>query len=111
MVMVPDWFQAKGSTAMTATQGQEAQLDREGMSREVGLLGLMWASEGSIIGSGWLFRALTAAPIAGPPAITSWCIASAIVILLALIQAGLGGLFPVTGGTSRFPHYAFGSFA
>ncbi len=34
-----------------------------------------------------------------------------IVILLALVHAELGGLFPVSGGTSRFPHYAFGSFA
>jgi amino acid transporter len=95
---------------MTTTE-QQADLSGEGMSREVGLLGLMWASEGSIIGSGWLFGALTAATIAGPSAIISWCIASAIVILLALVHAELGGLFPVTGGTSRFPHYAFGSFA
>jgi amino acid transporter len=95
---------------MSTTESQ-AQLEAEGMSREVGLLGLMWASEGSIIGSGWLFGALTAATIAGPSAIISWCIASVIVILLALIHAELGGLFPVTGGTSRFPHYAFGSFA
>jgi amino acid transporter len=96
---------------MTTTEGQQVQVDDGGMSREVGLLGLMWASEGSIIGSGWLFGALTAATIAGPSAIISWCIASVIVILLALIHAELGGLFPVTGGTSRFPHYAFGSFA
>jgi amino acid transporter len=33
------------------------------------------------------------------------------VILLALVHAELGGLFPVSGGTSRFPHYAFGSLA
>ena len=36
-------------------------LDTEGLDRDVGLLGLLWASEGSIIGSGWLFGALTAA--------------------------------------------------
>jgi amino acid transporter len=89
----------------------EANLEAEGMSREVGLLGLMWASEGSIIGSGWLFGALTATSIAGPSALIAWGIASVIVIILALVHAELGGLFPVTGGTSRFPHYAFGSFA
>ena len=27
------------------------------------------------------------------------------------MHAELGGLFPVSGGTSRFPHYAFGSLA
>src|ERR1700674_5749354 len=89
----------------------EANLDAEGMSSDVGLLGLMWASEGSIIGSGWLFGALTATSIAGPSALIAWVIASVIVIILALVHAELGGLFPVTGGTSRFPHYAFGSFA
>jgi amino acid transporter len=89
----------------------ETQLDTEGMHRGVGFLGLLWASEGSIIGSGWLFGALTAASIAGPSAIIAWFAASLIVIVLALVHAELGGLFPVSGGTSRFPHYAFGSLA
>jgi amino acid transporter len=71
----------------------------------------MWASEGSITGSGWLFGALTATVLAGPAAVFSSIIASAIVILLALIHAELGGIFHVSGGTSRFPHYAFGSLA
>ena len=89
----------------------QAQLDSDGMDRGVGFLGLLWSSEGSIIGSGWLFGALTAASIAGPSAIIAWVVASFIIILLALVHAELGGLFPVTGGTSRFPHYAFGSLA
>src|ERR1700744_2662821 len=92
-------------------QAPEAQLDGEGMDRNVGFLGLLWASEGSIIGSGWLFGALTAASIAGPSAIIAWFAASLIVIVLALVHAELGGLFPVSGGTSRFPPYAFGSLA
>jgi amino acid transporter len=98
---------------MTALQeqGPVQRLDADGMERSVGLLGLLWASEGSIIGSGWLFGALTAASIAGPSALIAWGIASVIVIILALVHAELGGLFPVTGGTSRFPHYAFGSLA
>jgi amino acid transporter len=54
---------------------------------------------------------LVATTIAGPAALISWGIASVIVILLALVHAELGGMFPVTGGTSRFPHYAYGSFA
>ncbi len=90
---------------------QQQSIDSEGLDRSVGLLGLMWSSEGSIIGSGWLFGALTAASIAGPSAIIAWVIASIIIIILALVHAELGGLFPVSGGTSRFPHYAFGSFA
>ncbi len=83
----------------------------EGLKRDVGLLGLMWASEGSIIGSGWLFGALAALIAAGPSALLGWVLASGIVIVLALVHAELGGLFPVSGGTSRYPHYAFGSLA
>jgi amino acid transporter len=33
------------------------------------------------------------------------------VILLALVHAELGGMFPVSGGTTRFPYYAFGGLA
>jgi amino acid transporter len=85
--------------------------DTEGLHRGVGFLGLLWSSEGSLIGSGWLFGALTATTIAGPSALIGWVVASAIVLVLALIHAELGGMFPVAGGTSRFPHYAFGSLA
>lgn len=97
---------------MGATANQpQVRLDVEGLDRGLGFFGLLWASETSIIGSGWLFGALGAALIAGPSAIFGWILASIIVAILALIHAELGGLFPVTGGTSRFPHYAFGSFA
>lgn len=90
---------------------QRPQRDAEGLHRGVGFLGLLWSSEGSVIGSGWLFGALTATSIAGPSALIGWVIASLIVLVLALIHAELGGMFPVAGGTSRFPHYAFGSLA
>ncbi len=86
-------------------------LGADGLDRGVGFLGLLWASETSIIGSGWLFGALGAAVLAGPAAIIGWVLGSVIILLLALVHAELGGLFPVSGGTSRFPHYAFGSFA
>jgi amino acid transporter len=85
--------------------------DRGELHRGVGFLGLLWSSEGSVIGSGWLFGALTATTIAGPSALIGWVVASVIVLVLALIHAELGGMFPVAGGTSRFPHYAFGSLA
>jgi amino acid transporter len=90
---------------------QTPQLDADGLDRGVGFLGLLWASETSIIGSGWLFGAFGAAVLAGPSAILGWVLGSIIILVLALVHAELGGLFPVSGGTSRFPHYAFGSFA
>jgi amino acid transporter len=93
------------------TEAPVAVLDADGLDRGIGFLGLLWASETSIIGSGWLFGALTAATLAGPAAIIGWVLGSVIILLLALVHAELGGLFPVSGGTSRFPHYAFGSFA
>ena len=100
------------TSTLDGAQGlSEAGLNSEGLNREVGFWGLLWASEGSIIGSGWLFAGFVAVTIAGPSALISWGIATVIVILLALVHAELGGLFPVSGGTSRFPHYAFGSLA
>ena len=79
------------------------------LRREIGLVGLLFTSLGSIIGSGWLFGALTAAGIAGPAALISWVIGGAAMLLLALVHAELGGMYPVAGGSARFPHYAFGS--
>ena len=38
-------------------------------------------------------------------------IAGVIVIVLALVHAELGAMYPVSGGTARFPHFAFGSVA
>src|SRR5919107_5567991 len=78
------------------------------LKREVGLIGLMWASMGSIIGSGWLFGAQEGLITAGPAAIFAWIIGALCMLVLALIHAELGAMFPVSGGTARFPHYAFG---
>ncbi len=83
----------------------------QGLKRTVGFFGLMWASEGSIIGSGWLFGALAATALAGPGSLLSWVIAAVMVIVIALVHAELGGMFAVSGGTSRYPHYAYGSVA
>ncbi|MER6127944.1 APC family permease [Streptomyces sp. NPDC001795] len=85
--------------------------DPTGLRRDVGLIGLMWASVGSIIGSGWLYGAEKAVVMAGPAAIISWLIGAVAIVLLALVHAELGGMFPVAGGTARYPHYAFGGLA
>jgi amino acid transporter len=82
-----------------------------GLKRDIGLIGLIWTSEGSIIGSGWLFGALFAAQAAGTAALVSWGIGAVAIIILAFVHAELGAMYPVAGGTARFPHYAFGSVA
>ena len=92
------------------TEQTEQTTPNEGeLRREVGLISLLFSSLGAIIGSGWLFGALYATIEAGPAAIFSWLIAGAIILLLALIHAELGGMFPLTGGTARYPQFAFGS--
>src|SRR5438552_9977837 len=82
-----------------------------GLKRELGLIGAAWASETSIIGSGWLFAPLAAALLVGGAAVLDWVIAGVVVIVLALTYAELGAMYPVAGGTARFPHFAFGSLA
>jgi amino acid transporter len=96
------------ATESVATTTRPADV---GLKREMGLIGATWASETSIIGSGWLFGALGAAAAAGSMAILGWIIAGIIITILALVHAELGGMYPVAGGTARFPHFAFGSIA
>ena len=78
------------------------------LRRDVGLVGLVLASLGSIIGAGWLFAAFYAASLAGPAAIISWLIGGSAMMLLALSHAELGAAYPVAAGNARFPHFAFG---
>jgi amino acid transporter len=79
------------------------------LKRDVTLRGLLLISLGSIIGSGWLLGALTAAQTAGPASSVSWILAGAILAVLALVHAELGSTYPVSGGTARFPFLAFGA--
>src|ERR1700709_1306139 len=97
---------------MTATEtSPPPPIRNTALLREVGKVGLIWASVGSIIGSGWLFGAQKGLMAAGPAAIISWVIGGFAILVLALIHAELGGMYPVSGGTARFPHYAFGGAA
>jgi amino acid transporter len=82
-----------------------------GLRREIGLVGATWASVTSIIGSGWLFGSWKGAYSTGTGALLAWGIGGVMIIILALIHAELGGMYPVSGGTARFPHFAFGSVA
>ncbi len=64
---------------------------------------------GAVIGSGWLFSSFDAAQIAGGGgAVIAWILGISLVLVLALVHAELGTMFPVDGGTARFPLYAFG---
>ena len=96
----------------TEAAGTQAAVPTDvGLKREMGLIGATWASETSIIGSGWLFGALYASQAVGGASVLAWAIAGVVVIVLALCHAELGAMYPVSGGTARFPHFAFGSVA
>src|SRR3954469_8010649 len=81
------------------------------LKRHIALVGLTWASVGSIIGSGWLFGPQEALMVAGPAVLISWVIGGVAIVILALVHAERGGMYPVSGGAARFPHYAFGGVA
>lgn len=94
---------------MTRNSVRQASGPQPGFRREVGLTALMFVSLGSIIGSGWLLGALTAATSAGAASIISWTLAGVIIVLLALVHSELGAAYPLAGGTARWPRLAFGS--
>src|ERR1700744_2369499 len=81
------------------------------LKRDAGRLGLLFASIGGMVGSGWLFGALNAARIAGPSAILSWIIGGVAVLLLAFVYAELSTMFPKPGAVIIFPQLCFGDLA
>jgi amino acid transporter len=92
------------------TEAGEAAAGRK-LHRDVSTIGLLFVCLGSVIGSGWLFGALYAAQIAGPASIISWVLGALVMLVLALVHAELGSMYPVAGGSARYPHFAFGSVA
>src|SRR5215813_13295827 len=102
------WSREEGSNMAVATSARPTDV---GLRREMGFIGATWASATSIIGSGWLFGSWKGAYSTGTSAIIAWIIGGVAIIILALVHAELGGMYPVSGGTARFPHFAFGSVA
>jgi len=99
------------TTPISTTKASGPAPSGSGLKRQLGVIGLLFASVGSIIGSGWLFGALNAAATTGPSAILSWVIGGVMIAFIGLVFAELGSAFPIAGGVVRFPHLAFGSFA
>ncbi len=78
------------------------------LRRDAKVIGLLFASTTSMIGSGWLFGAFHAAKIAGPLAVWSWVAGAAIIMLIALSFAELGALFPRSGALVHMSHASHG---
>lgn len=94
---------------MTASAQERGEAGERRLRRDVSLIGLVFFSLGSIIGSGWLFGALTASQIAGPAALIAWIIGAVVMLILAFVHAEIGSMYPVAGGSARYPHFTFGS--
>jgi amino acid transporter len=78
------------------------------LRREAGLVGLLFASTTSMIGSGWLFGAYHASKIAGPLSIGSWALGAIIIMLIALCFAELAAIFPRSGALVHMSHASHG---
>lgn len=98
------------STTMP-TPGSTGAQDEHGLRRDLGLVALLFAGVGSVIGSGWLFGAFNAAKQAGPGSVIAWTLGAAMILTIALSYSELGAMFPVSGGVVRYPHFAFGGLA
>ncbi|MGC9239515.1 MAG: APC family permease [Acidithiobacillus sp.] len=79
------------------------------LKRDVGFSGLIFASLGGIIGSGWLFGPLVAAQTAGPLSIFSWLIGALTILLLGLTYAEVGPLFPRAGAAAHIANVVHGN--
>ena len=78
------------------------------LRRDARIIGLLFASTTSMIGSGWLFGAYRASRIAGPLAIWSWVVGAVIIMLIALCFAELAVLFPRSGALVHMSHASHG---
>jgi amino acid transporter len=79
-----------------------------GLRRDARIIGLLFASTTSMVGSGWLFGAYHAARIAGPLAVWSWVVGALIIMLIALCFAELAALFPRSGALVHMSHASHG---
>lgn len=78
------------------------------LKKEAGVIGLLYAGVGGMIGSGWLFGPLNAAQQAGPLSILAWVLGGGAVLTLALVYAELATMFPRSGALVHMSHISHG---
>jgi amino acid transporter len=81
---------------------------KHSLRKEAGPIGLLYASLGGMIGSGWLFGSLHAAKMAGPLSLWSWVIGAIAVLLLALVYSELVTMVPKSGALVHLSHLSHG---
>ncbi|MEI9901456.1 MAG: APC family permease [Hyphomicrobium sp.] len=102
------------STRLAARAGSlssAGSTDSGALRRQIGPVALLFTGITGIMGSGWLFASLYASQIAGPAAIISWLIGGGVALLLSLVYAELGGMFPLAGAIARIPYFSHGSMS
>lgn len=82
--------------------------DNKKLRRDAGIIGLLYASVGSMIGSGWLLGPLHAAQSAGALSVLSWILGAIMVMLLALVFAELVTMYPKSGALVHLSHLSHG---
>ena len=55
--------------------------------------------------AGWFFGAQRGLLTAGPAVVISWVVGGLAILVLALVHAELGAMFPVSVGAARFLRY------
>ena len=78
------------------------------LRRDAGVIGLLYASLGAMIGSGWLFGPLHASVQAGPWSVISWIVGAIAVLVLAFVFAELATMFPNSGALVHMTHVSHG---
>ncbi|MEY8711322.1 aspartate:proton symporter [Mangrovibacter phragmitis] len=82
---------------------------KHGLKKGLGLVDLTLLGIGSMIGSGWLYAALTSAGYAGAQTGWAWILGAIIVLLIGLVFAELSSALPRAGGFVRYPNYSHGN--
>lgn len=77
--------------------------------RKLNVLDLTFLGLGAIIGSGWLFSAMTANQLAGASSWIGWLFGAVVVMFIGLVYAELGSAWPRAGGVIRYPQFSHGS--
>ncbi|WP_369789102.1 APC family permease [Rouxiella sp. WC2420] len=79
------------------------------LKKKLGLVDLTLLGVGSMIGSGWLYAALTSSGYAGGLTGWAWLLGAVMVLLIGLVFAELAAAIPRAGGFVRYPQYTHGN--
>ena len=94
----------------TSETAEEGPGSRPQLKREMGLWMAIALVIGNMVGSGIFLLPASLASAAGPVSIIGWIFTGVGAMLLALVFARLGRVFPRTGGPYAYARRAFGDF-